>query len=205
MMLTIVINAGGESSRMGENKALKLFSGKPLIARMIERLRPVANEMIITTNHPAEFEFLGLPLVPDLLPGMGALGGLYTAVYAASHPAVAVLACDMPFVKAQLIDAEKGLLLRDNADVVIPISPEGLEPLHAVYRKGTCLPAIRAAVESGQRKVISWFGSVNVREMRLDEVAQVDVEFHSFINVNTPEEFREAELLELKLEPRQHH
>ena len=85
-MLTIVIQAGGQSSRMGEDKALKLFLGKPLIQRVIERLVPIADEMIVTTNRPDEYRFLNIPLVTDIKPARGALGGLYTAITSASHP-----------------------------------------------------------------------------------------------------------------------
>ena len=95
-MLTVCIQAGGQSSRMGEDKALKPFLGRPLIQRVIERLSPVADELIVTTNRPDDYRFLRLALRADLKPGRGALGGLYTAIASAAHPIVAVVACDMP-------------------------------------------------------------------------------------------------------------
>src|SRR6185369_4678742 len=104
-MLTIVVQAGGASSRMGEDKALKPFLGRPLIQRLVERLSPIADEMIVTTNRPEEYRFLGLRLTPDLKPGRGALGGLYTALASASQPHVAVVACDMPFASPTLLEA----------------------------------------------------------------------------------------------------
>ncbi len=195
-MLTIVINAGGESLRMGENKALKLFAGQPLIARMAARVRPIAQELLVTTNQPEAFEFLGIPLVADMLPGKGALSGLYTAVAAARQPLVAVLACDMPFINPDLLLVQRDLLLAADVDVVIPLSPQGLEPLHAIYRRSTCLAAIETALRADQRRLTSWFSAVKVREMQVDEVAQVDPQFRSFINVNTPQEFQDAERLE---------
>jgi molybdopterin-guanine dinucleotide biosynthesis protein A len=195
-MLTIAINAGGESRRMGENKALKLFSGQPLIARMVARLRPLAQELLVTTNHPEDFAFLDLPLVSDPLPGGGALSGLYTAVAAAHQPLVAVLACDMPFIDPDLLAVQRDLLIAEQVDVVIPYTPEGIEPLHAIYRRSACLPAIQAALQAGQRRLIAWLPAVRVREMPAEEVARYDPQFHSFVNVNTPDEFRRAELLE---------
>jgi molybdopterin-guanine dinucleotide biosynthesis protein A len=95
--ITVVIQAGGMSARMGEDKALKPFLGRLLIQRVIDRVTPIADELIVTTNRPAEYEFLNLRLVPDLKPGRGALGGLYTAIASAASPLVAVVACDMPF------------------------------------------------------------------------------------------------------------
>lgn len=192
-MLTIVIQAGGESRRMGQNKALMPFLGSPLIERVVRRAAPAADELIINANKPELFTFLGFPVVTDLVPGIGALGGLYTAIYTAAGPLVCVLACDMPFVRVELIRAQVELLLRENVDVVIPNSGEGLEPLHAVYRRETCLPAIQKAVETGQRRLISWFPDVKVREMSADEAARFDPDLLSFTNINTPEEFEQAE------------
>lgn len=193
-MLTVCIQAGGESRRMGRDKALLPFLGRPLISRVIARLAPLADEVIVTTNRPADYAFLGLPLFPDLLPNRGALGGLYTALASASQPLVAVVACDMPFASADLLAYARDVMLRDAADVVIPQPGEGLfEPLHAVYRRETCLGPIRAALEAGQWKVISWFSQVRVRGLSPDEIAACDPTGLAFSNVNTPEELAHAE------------
>src|SRR6476620_7756212 len=85
-MLTVCIQAGGLSSRMGEDKALKTFLGRPLIQRVIDRLSPIADELILTTNQPDPYTFLDIPLFADIKPGRGALGGLYTAFASASQP-----------------------------------------------------------------------------------------------------------------------
>ena len=192
-MLTICIQAGGQSSRMGEDKALKPFLGRPLIQRVVERLSPIADELIVTTNRPDEYAFLDLRLVSDLKPGRGALGGLYTAIASAAHPIVAVVACDMPFASAALIEAASRLLVEEEADVVIAKSEEGYEPLHAVYRRETCLPAIEAAIDADQWKVIAWFPQVKVRVLTPEEIKRYDTLGLAFWNVNTPEEFAEAE------------
>lgn len=195
-MLTIVINAGGESRRMGENKALKRFAGQILIDRMVNRLRPLARELLITTNQPELFDFIELPLIPDLIPGKGALGGLYTAIASAHQPLVGVVACDMPFINARLLGVERDLLVSQGVDVVIPRLATGLEPLHAIYRQETCIPPIRAALDSDSLRLVSWFSAVRVYEMLPEEIVKVDPEFRSFTNVNTPEEFRQAENFE---------
>src|SRR5512141_2324174 len=143
-MLTVAIQAGGRSSRMGEDKALRPFLGRPLIQRVVERLRPIADEMIVTTNRPAEYAFLGLPLFADSGPQRGALGGLYTALRAAGSPLVAVVACDMPFASAALLAEAARQLELERLDAVLPGTEMGVEPLHAVYRRSTCLPMIHA-------------------------------------------------------------
>jgi molybdopterin-guanine dinucleotide biosynthesis protein A len=192
-MLSVVIQAGGQSTRMGEDKALKSFLGRPLITRVIERLAPVADELLITTNQPEAYSFLNLPLFADLKPGRGALGGLYTALVCAKHASVAVIACDMPFANAPLIVAAAGLLIQEEADVVVAETAEGYEPLHAVYRRATCIPAIKAAIEADQWRVVSWFSKVKVRKLAPDEQKRYDPNGLAFGNVNTEEEFVEAQ------------
>lgn len=192
-MLTVVIQAGGQSSRMGEDKALKPFLGRPLIQRVIEGLAPIADEMIVTTNRPAEYGFLNQRLTADLKPGRGALGGLYTAIASASHPFVAVAACDMPFASKNFFESAYSLMVKEEADVVIAKTDEGFEPLHALYRRETCLPAIEAAIDADQWKVIAWFPQVKVRTLSPDELKAFDPSGLCFWNVNTPEEFSKAE------------
>jgi molybdopterin-guanine dinucleotide biosynthesis protein A len=185
-MLTVAIQAGGQSSRMGEDKALKSFLGRPLIERVIERLMPIADEMIVTTNRPDEYGFIKARLISDLKPGRGALGGLYTAVASAMHPFVAVAACDMPFASANFFESASRLMVQEEADVIIVKTEQGYEPLHALYRRATCLPAIEAAIDADQWKVTSWFSQVKVHEV-------MDFDPVCFWNLNTPEEFVKAE------------
>ena len=205
-MLSIVIQAGGQSTRMGEDKALKPFLGRPLIQRVIDRLAPIADEIIVTTNRPDDYAFLHLRLVPDLVAGRGALGGLYTALASAASPIVAVVACDMPFASATLLEAATRILVKDETDVVIArVAPGveeqagnkagGYEPFHAVYRRETCVPAIQSAIDADKWKVIAWFPSVKVRELSPEEVKELDPSGLAFSNVNSPEEFAEAERL----------
>ena len=192
-MLSIVVQAGGQSSRMGQDKALRLFLGRPLIQRVIERLRPIADELLVTTNHPEDYAFLELPLFPDRRPGRGALGGLYTALFSARHSIVAVVACDMPFANAGLFLAASGILVREGADLAIAKTEEGYEPLHAVYRRETCLPAIEAAIASDKWRMDSWFPQVKMRLLTPDEIKRYDPDGLAFSNINTPEEFTQAE------------
>lgn len=201
-MFSLVIQAGGQSTRMGEDKALKTFLGRPLIQHVIERLAPLADEILVTTNRPDDYAFLNLRLVSDLAPGRGPLGGLYTAVASATSPIVAVVACDMPFASARLLETATRIMVKEEADVVIAREmsedakgSRGYEPFHAVYRRETCVPAIRSAIEADKWKVIAWFPSVKVRELTPAEVSAADPSGRAFWNVNTPEEFAEAERL----------
>lgn len=192
-MLTVVIQAGGLSTRMGEDKALKQFLGKPLIERVIERLNPIADELLITTNQPQNYSFLNKRLIPDLQPDRGPLGGLFTAISSASHPYVGVVACDMPFASQKFFETATNLMTEKEAQVVIVKSDEGYEPFHALYRKEICLPVIKSAIDNNQWRVVSWLSQVKLYEINQDEMKTIDPTGLCFWNVNTPEEFAQAE------------
>jgi molybdopterin-guanine dinucleotide biosynthesis protein A len=193
MKLTVVVQAGGQSRRMGSNKALLPFLGKPLIQRVIDRIRPVADEILITSNQPEDFEFLDLPVFCDLLPGYGALGGLLTALTISTSPVTAVVACDMPFVSADLLKHQAKILESGNWDAVVPKSPSGYEPLHAVYRTQTCRQAVQQAIEVGEKKMIAWFPATKVYILKQEELDRFDPHERIFLNVNTLAEFQAAE------------
>jgi molybdopterin-guanine dinucleotide biosynthesis protein A len=192
-MLSLAILAGGGSERMGQDKALKPFLGRPLIQRVRERLAGLAEEMIVSTNQPEKYVFLGLPLYFDVIPNRGALGGLYSALSAVHSPCMAAVACDMPFASLPLFEYERDLMDRENVDAVIPRGPHGTEPLHAIYRCETCLPAIRSALDAGEWKLISWFSKIKVRYIPPAKIAEMDPLGLAFWNLNTPEEFIQAE------------
>ncbi len=185
---------------MGQDKALMPFLGSPLIQRQVRQIEPTGASILVITNRPEAYAFLGLPLVSDILPDIGPLGGLYTALSTASTPIVTVVACDMPFLSAELLTAQGELLLKENVDVVIPRTEAGLEPLHATYRRETCLPAVSAALEAGKRRMISWFPAVRVREMPLEELERYDPHQRVFININQPEDYQAAEALARQIE-----
>lgn len=178
---------------MGRDKALLPFRGQPLVERVIGRVAHLADELLVTTNHPLDYTFLGLPLHTDLHPGRGALGGLFTALSAASQQLVAVVACDMPFVSADLLVYQRDLLIAGLHDAVIPLSPGGVEPFHAIYSRSACLPAIEESIHADRWRVNSWFDRVDIRFLSPAEVESRDPHRLAFRNVNTPEELAEAE------------
>ncbi|MEQ2368733.1 molybdenum cofactor guanylyltransferase, partial [Adlercreutzia equolifaciens] len=200
--VTVVIQAGGESRRMGQSKATVPFAGRPLICRLVERLSPVADELIITTNEADKLGFLHdmypdltIRLVGDAYAERGALPGLYTALAAAENPYVAVVACDMVFASARLVVAEALAMHESGADVVAPSNKHGFEPLHAMYRKEGCLGAVHARTERGEKRVQSFFDdpAVTVLPFNQDRVLEVEPRGGCFINANTPEELARIE------------
>ena len=203
--LTVAIQAGGESKRMGRSKATVPFLGRPLIERIVQRVAPVADELVITTNEPENLQFLyaldipcELRLMRDSFQERGALRGLHTALAASSNPLTAVVACDMVFASAKLILAEAAVLHADKADAVVPFSANGFEPFHGVYRTAECLDAVDAALASGNERARDFFESINLRRFSPAEVAAAAPERCCFMNANTPDELNQIEALILE-------
>jgi molybdopterin-guanine dinucleotide biosynthesis protein A len=195
-MVSIAIQAGGRSRRMGQDKALIPLGGKRLIEHVIDRLQDLSDDLFITTNQSQALEDLNLRLVPDEIPGQGAIFGLRTALKAARHEHVLVVACDMPFVQRNLV--EHLLSLVDHADVIIPELDGNYEPMLAVYRSSTCLAALGRALEEQKQRMISFFPLVNVMPIKTEKLDQLDPDRLSFFNINTAEDVLRAERIVLQ-------
>ncbi|MBI4408749.1 MAG: molybdenum cofactor guanylyltransferase [Gemmatimonadetes bacterium] len=195
------IMAGGENRRYGSHKALAQIAGERIVERVQRALRAVTPDLVLITNEPEVYAPLGLPMRSDLLPGLGVLGGIYTALMWAlqeGRPGILAVACDMPFVNPLLLSR----LLGEGyaADVVAPESPgpRGLEPLCAFY--GTrCVDPIEAALARGNKEIIGFFDKVRVHRLPLDEVQLYGEPEVLFLNVNTPEERERAEQIAARL------
>ena len=188
--VTVAILAGGKSSRMGRDKSFVELNGRFLIHHVLDQVANLGDELILITNKPDDYTFLGLPMFADVYPNHGSLGGIYTAVYHASHPHTLVVACDMPWLKRPLL--QHMLNQRHTADVVVPRWDKYPEPLHAVYSKA-CLPAIEEKLQAQQLKITSFFGRVSVHFVERDTIAQFDPAGQSFTNLNTPDELQGAQ------------
>ncbi len=188
--LTVVVQAGGESRRMGRSKATVPFLGEPLLMRSVHRLLPIADEFIVTTNEPEALDFVPaeVKLVRDVEDVRGALQGLKTAFSAASHEFVAVTAVDMIFPSRNIIAEELRVLKKTGADACVPHSANGFEPFHGVYRRETCLAAVEAALARGEKRAMGWFNDVKLVALEGTALEEAEPRGGSFINTNTPEE-----------------
>jgi molybdopterin-guanine dinucleotide biosynthesis protein A len=191
--LTVAILAGGRSSRMGTDKSFVRVLGRPLIEDVLAQMAGLSGETLIVTNRPDDYAYLGVPLFGDVLPDKGALGGLYSALHAAGRPHVLCVACDMPFVVRPLVAHLASLA--PEADAVVPRLAGEAEPFRAVYARAACLGPIRAALDAGRMRVISFFNDVRVRWVEAEEVDRFDPKRLSFFNVSTPEDLEQARRL----------
>ena len=181
--------AGGQSSRMGMDKSFVLFEGQPMIEVVIDAVAGLGDETLLITNKPDEYAHLNLPMVSDVYPDHGSLGGIFTAVYAASHPHTLVVACDMPWLNRPLL--EYMIALRESADVIVPRWEKYPEPLHAIYSKA-CLNPIEAKLKEKRLKITGFFGEVDVQFVDRKEIERFDRNGRSFANINSPEDLEEA-------------
>ena len=184
--VTGVILAGGQSSRMGSNKALLPYRGGRFIYAIYRQLAALCDEMLVVTNCPEQYAFLGCRMVPDIHPGMGALAGLHAGLSHSRTTHIFAVACDMPYLSDTLIRSL--IAQRHRSDVIIPEGERGLEPLHAVYSR-SCLTAMEAALVSGRKRLVSFFPEVQVRTMPCREIRSIDPDLDSFRNINTPEDY----------------
>lgn len=180
---SIAILAGGQSRRMGRNKALIEVGGRPVLQRVIDSSAPLSDDRFLVTNSPETYHPFGLPMVPDRIPGRAALGGLYTALHQARHPWTLVLACDMPLLEPALITFLAGL--RRDVEVVVPRLKAYPEPLHAFYHKD-CLHPIETQLKRERLKLIGFFPAVRVCYVDEDRLTQASPNLDSLVNLNTP-------------------
>lgn len=193
MRVTGVIQAGGKSTRMGgQPKALIELGGRRIIERVVAALTGLMDDLLIVTNTPERYAYLGLAMVPDVYPDHGSLGGIYSGLKAASGEAAFTVACDMPFLHREVVRlvVEQAAL----GDVVIPRVGEQLETLHAAYQK-TCLPLMEERLLAGRLKIVGFFDRVRVLEIPEAAVARLADPALVFMNVNTPDELERARAL----------
>lgn len=173
----------------GADKSALAIGERPILARQLEVLRDVASEIFIVGPPPACLP-PGIRAVADHIPGAGALGGIYTAIVESPCARTLVLGCDMPFVSAALLQR----LASEDADLVIPRTARGYEPLCAIYAK-SCAGNIRQRIERGELQASLPPRGVRVVELGPDVLAALDPGGWMLTNVNTPDDHVRARSL----------
>jgi molybdopterin-guanine dinucleotide biosynthesis protein A len=163
---------------------------------VLDAVAPAVDDVLIVTNTPDLYRFLGLPMVADAYPDHGSLGGIFTGLAAAGGDAAFTVACDMPFVHRDVVRLV--VARAAEADVVIPRVGDQLETMHAVYGKA-CLPHIEARLRAGQLRIVGFLDQVRVVEIGEAEVARHRPPAVAFMNVNTPEELARARVVAAEL------
>ena len=181
-----VILAGGKSIRMGRNKALLPYNGKPLIESVYRVMAELFEQVAVVTNNPEAYAFLPCRKIPDIHVGMGSIAGIHAGLAWSPEERIFVVGCDMPFLEKELIRHLAALSVDESG--VIPCTPGGFEPLHAVYAK-RLLPLLDEALQADRKRIIDLVPLMEVKVLPAAEVAAISPQFRSFINLNTPEDF----------------
>lgn len=199
-----IILAGGKSRRMGRDKAFLEFNGQLLIERVIERVSHVCADVTIVANDVPAYTRFGLPVISDIFPGKGSLGGLYSGLLHAQRDYALAVACDMPFLNEMLL--RYLISLAPQYDIVIPrahdpssrkpasypfqplAKEQDLHPMHAVYSK-RCVPIIEQRLRADDLRLIGFLDQVRTRFVEPAEIDGIDPKHLSFFNANTPEDF----------------
>ena len=182
--MTALLLAGGKSRRMGQDKRFLEIGGRTLLERAVSVLEPLFAEVLLVVATPdARLASERYRVVTDLVPGCAAVGGLFTGLSLAAHPAVFVAACDMPLLNPALI--ERMAALEPEADIVMAKLATGLQPMHARYGRA-CLPHVERMVRSGRLKLQDLVEEQLLRVRLMPEAEFQEIELLSFMNVNTP-------------------
>ena len=190
--VSAAILAGGRATRFaGADKASLAVGRARIIDRQLAVLAAVSDDVRIVANDAGRYAGLGVRVIPDAIAGAGPLGGIYTALLDASHDRVLVIACDLPFVTAALLErlvTESGA--GEEVDAVVPRSARGLEPLCALYSR-RCATAARERIDRGALQVAGLLDAVRTRVLGPETLAPYD-EGALFENVNTPHDHERA-------------
>jgi len=172
---------GGRSSRMGRDKASLPFRGGVLVQHVADVVQQAAGSALLVGS-PSKLGAVGYPIVPDIYPGEGPLGGILTVLQHSRADWNLVVACDMPAVTADFLGGLLRAAEASEADALIPRGPSGrLEPLCAVYHQRS-RGALYQAFAEGTRKITAAFAGLRIAEIRVDEIMPLQ-------NVNTPEDW----------------
>jgi len=185
MQLQAFILAGGQSRRMGTDKSQLQLQNQTFTDRIAETLLAITDSVVLVG---ARHDNPALRSVADVYPGWGALGGLHAALSACATEWAVVVACDLPFVTAELFNYLGSL--RPGHDAVVPVQPDGRpQPLSALYRIDPCLERATELIEAGQRRPLDLLQLVNTRWVPFNELMNLDQAERFFVNINTPEDY----------------
>lgn len=182
--ITGLVLAGGQGRRMGGvDKGLAPLRGRPMVAWVLERFAPQVQEVLINANqHRDEYAAFGHRVVGDEIGGFaGPLAGLHAGLKAASHPFVATVPCDSPFLPHDLVQRLLAATLAEHADVAVAKTLDQAHPVFALVR-ASVLGHLTAFLEAGGRKIDAWYASLKVVEVPFDDQPT------AFSNINTRDE-----------------
>ena len=184
--ITGIVLAGGKSVRMGTDKGLLIYHGKPLVKYSIDLLSLFCDRILISSNNP-EYSKFGYEVIPDEMPGAGPMAGIAACLSSSLTELNLILSCDMPFLDKAVID--KVLTLRDEFAFVVPLDNNGRpEPLCALYRQSS-LPVFNSLLQQGSFRMTGLYHYAPVRFIKPEEYP-VEYQERWFSNFNTKDDLK---------------
>jgi molybdopterin-guanine dinucleotide biosynthesis protein A len=194
-----VILAGGFSSRFGSDKGLVFLKNKPLICHVIEKVKPIVNEVLVVVNSEEQQKKFApiiknnVKFVIDIEDSQSPLVGAVTGFEKSQGKYSLLLPCDVPLVSPQIVSFL--FEMQRNVNAVIPRWPNGyIEPLQAIYHTKSALSAAKTALKKSfmnMRSMIENLKAVNY--VSTNVLKQLDPDLRTFLNVNTPKDLLKAE------------
>jgi len=190
---TAAIIAGGQAQRLGGlDKSGLSVGGRRILDRQLSVLRHVAEHILVVSNDHHRLRSSGLRVCSDLIPAAGPLGGLYTALARSPTAQTLVVASDLPFLTVAFLSHLAARM--DSEDAVIPHTAVGAQPLCAMYDRA-CLEPIRNRLERSELRLSDLIDVVKATKIGPAEVAPFDPEGTLFFNVNTQDDYTQANAL----------
>jgi molybdopterin-guanine dinucleotide biosynthesis protein A len=180
---TAIVMAGGESRRMGTDKASLLLDGRTLLQSVIATMQQVFPKVIVSVRQPRTE--IDLPQICDEQPDGGPLAGLVASLGSITTPWAFAVACDMPFVAPEVVELLAGCRLQQQA--VVPIVHGYPQPLAAFY-SASCLAPLRANLAAQQKSLRGVLKQLDVRYVDEAEMLEADPHLRSFFDLDTPQD-----------------
>ncbi|MDH5767639.1 MAG: molybdenum cofactor guanylyltransferase [Nitrospirota bacterium] len=195
-----LILAGGENKRLSSIKGFIEINGRKIIESTLELLNKIFERVIISTNTPELYFYLGVPMVGDIMKYKGPMTGILSALLSLKAPEIFVTACDMPFINPELVryivdrweEVASDTLHpsgKKNWDGIIPLFDKRPQPLLGIYSKEITF-RMEESIKNGQVGLRKFLQKINIFYIKEEEVRAIDPKGKSFVNINTPEDFK---------------
>lgn len=187
-----LILAGGENKRLPIIKGFLELKGRKIIESNIELLNEIFDGVIISTNTPEQYFYLGMPMVGDVINYRGPMTGILSALITLEETEIFVIACDMPFLKPELI---RYIVSRwtDRYEALVPVFDGKPQPLLGIYSK-KLVPKMEKSIKIQQRGLREFLASIEVHYIEEEKVRELDYEGRSFVNINTIQDYEKERL-----------
>lgn len=180
--------AGGQSRRFGDDKALLVLDGQPLVLRAVNLLKAYVDTTTVL-GPKGRYDFIGVPVIPDRRPGQGPLAAILNGLENSGTDWNLFLACDLPLLNGRFVEMLLRLTTANQADAVVPRTGGRWHPVCAAYHR-TCISPVRRQLEGGEAALKDLLPHLCVEAITSERLAADGLTDDIFENVNLREDWR---------------